>query len=334
MNRYLSAPIIISIVLLIAILAGEALVCTSGHGDYSSDVSASGGGLDFNLSGRGSHVFDIVVMDGSEDSPKDVSIYFDPSYAERVEHVNVAVGGRALDQQYYAEQLVSTLTMRGVQNVRIVDAAGLSDLMASPGKGHAVVCISGALPDTVYDGTADSDILEWIGSGGRLYWAGNVIGKYVSTTYGTAEVAGGTSLFLGSECIGDGTKAYDKLGSNGLCDALSLLNNNIRYTVDPSKLPEGASHLETGYSDGTQSSISLVGLGDGFVCIFGGDYSNFQRIDMAQTIASGISPSTVLVDHVHGSVSGNASATAKAGEHAYVFFGGYFAVYGELHGVA
>ena len=329
MNVRITAPTILAVAVIVVILLGEAVVFTSSHNDYSSSVSGDSDSLDYTIDARGNHVFDVVVLKGSADKPVDVSIYYDESYASMVNEVSVAVGGRALDQKYYVDQLKGTLQLRDIDNVSVVDAKGLKSLTEKSGKDHAVICLSGSLPSTVYDGTADSPILKWIESGGRLYWAGNVIGKYVSDGLSVTTVDG-ERLFVDAMFNEVPTQVHERI-DNGFCECLYLQNNDTLYT--PKTLLGESEYLAIGYTDDSSASIFISSLGQGFVCIMGGDYSNFQRIDLAQVLAAGISPTTEISDVVYGTVSGHAEGTMKGGDHAYVFIGGYFPVYGELHEV-
>ena len=329
MNIRITAPTILAFAILAVILLGEAVVFTSGHDDYSSSVSGNSDYVSYSIDSRGNHVYDVVVMEGSVDKPKDVSIYYDESYASMVEEVSVAVGGRALDQKYYVDQLKGTLQLRDIDNVSIVDAKGLKEIMEKNGKDRAVICLSGSLPSTVYDGTSDSLIIKWIESGGRLYWAGNIIGKYFSNGSDVTTV-NGQRLFVDAEFCSTYNKVHQTI-DDGFCQSFYMQNNQTIYTP---KLVAGDNDcLAIGYTDGECASVFISSLGEGFVCLVGGDYSNFQRIDMAQVLASGISPTTRIVDVVYGSVSGHAEGTAQGGDHVYVFIGGYFPVYGELHEV-
>jgi len=331
MKMPFSKPAIVAIAIIVLMLAGEAIVFTSGQAGYSSDANNNGYETSYSINCPGSRVYDVSVFDGSMAAPSHVYIYYDPSYESKYEEVSVAVGGRALDQQYYADQLEPTLKMRGIANISYVDAKGFLEVMNS--YDCAVICISGALPATVYDGTEDSPVLEWIAKGGRLYWAGNEIGKFISSENGTNEVKNGTSLFLGSECTDPtDSKTLNVIG-NGLKEALCLLNNDVRYGVDPSKLPEDSKHLELGYTEGTRTSICLVQHGAGMICVMGGDYSNFQRIDMAQIIASGISPGSILIEHINGSCRGHTEGTVAVGDYVYISIGGDFTVSAKLHEV-
>ena len=312
---------------------GEVIIYIDSHDDFSSEMTADENGIRFCIDSKGSHIYDVVVLKDSLDSPIDVSIYYDPEYPSVVEGVEVAVGAQPLTQDYYVRQLDDTLAIRGIDNVQTIDAVGLRELMSEDGTGHALIMLSGAIPDTVYDGTEDSSILKWISSGGRLYWAGNVLGKYIAHHDSLETVPYGVSLFMGSECIDDeGRTAYSNVPSNDFRDVLYLQNNDVSYAVDETVIHD-RTYKGLGYTDGKHSSIGIVGLGDGMICILSGDYSNYQRIDMAQIIASGISPYTVIVQDLKGSVSGHTEGDLQKGDHVYVILGGFFPVYCELHRV-
>jgi len=328
----LQIPIIAAIAILLIVIAGEALIVTSGHSDYGTTLSEDGRSCEIDC--RGTHCYDIVVTEGSFDTPSEVYIYYDEAYGSAHETSAVAVGARELTEKSYAEQLVKTLKIRNVGNISIIDAHGLAELVCKNGSGIALVSVSGAIPDTVYDGTSNSGIIKWIESGGRLYWAGNVLGKYISHSDGsTTAVDNGTSLFLGSECIdSEKTQSYTRI-DNGFGIAYSLISNDARYSVDTSKLLDGSSYLAFGYTDGKRSSSCAVSVGGGMICVIGGDYSDYQRIDMAQIIASGLSPQTKIIHHQTGSVSGKKTIGISAGEHVYIYIGGDLSIYAQLHRV-
>ncbi len=329
------APVVMALILIAIAVLGEALILTADRDDSSSEVTLADGSLEAVISSRGSHVYNAVVMDDSYGSPDHLYIYFDPSYGSAYSDVKVAVGARPLNQENYVNQIVNTLKVRGLTDCSIVDADALRNVIYENGKGIALVCISGALPDTVYDGASESSILEWIKSGGRLYWAGNIIGSYIGHPGSVEKTSNGTSLFLGSECVDDEmTESYVKIKDNGFTEALSVINNNVRYSVKESELPSDRTYLGYGYTDGERASVGLVGLGEGMIGIFGGDYSDYQRIDMAQAIASGISPDAVLIENSEGSVHGTVRIELMMGENVYIYLGGDLPVYGQLHEVS
>ncbi len=334
MNVKLSAPVIIAIVVLILIIGGEALILTSDHDDFSSSVTHDGDFVTVSVDANGSHQLNAVSMRGSYQTPDQIYIYYDESYKSVYEDVKVAVGARPLDQKNYVNMMVETLKVRDITDVTIVDAEKLAEIASNGGRDIAIVCLSGAFPDTVYDGTEDSKILDWISSGGRLYWAGNIIGKYIAHADSVETVENGTTLFFGSECVDDvETKAYTKHEYNGVTEALSIINNNVRYTPNTYYLPSYSEYLEFGYTDGDRYSSIVVANGEGSICVVGGVYSDYQRIDMAQIIAAGISPYTEVVDSYEGAANGKKTITLKEGETVYVSLGGDLTVYGKLHEV-
>jgi len=329
-----SIPVyLITIMVVMLILIGEIIVFTSSQDDFSSDVTIEDDTLTYSLEGKGSYTYDVVSLNGSLGSPSEVFVYYDPGYGSMVNQVSVSTGAMALDQGYYVEQMSPTLKVRGITNVKIVDAEELGTIMANPGYGKAVVILSGAIPDTVYDGMSESVILDWIETGGRLYWAGNVIGQYIAHKGSVEEVECGQSIFLGAECINTEDTRGEEVIDNGFRDVLYLQNNLLRFAPDLSLLPEDSVCVVMGYTDGSCNSITSLSVGKGSVCIFGGDYSSRQRIDLAQVIASGVGPETELVEYATGVMNHSINGTIGKADAVYVVLGGFFPVYCRLHEV-
>lgn len=327
------APVIIAVLILAVVFAGEIVVAVNVHDDFHSEVYANGGDVSFSITSDGSYIYDVISLKDSMGPLSDVSVYYDPNYASEVSASFTSTGARILDEEYYVEQMKATFLVRCIEDVNIIDAGGLSDLMDADGTGHALVMLSGSLPDTVYDGTADSKILKWIESGGRFYWLGNVLGKYVSHGQTVETVENGPTLFLGSECMDDDLGRGYSAVDNGFRDLLYLQNEGLAHSVDTGRLPEGAGYLAMGYTDGSHASMCLVSKGDGMVCVIGGHYSNQQRIDLAQIVASGIGPGTEVVDHVNGNIHGTVEGTIARGDSLYIILGGFFPVFCEEHEV-
>ena len=326
-------PILTAVIVIALVLAGEIIVTTDSHDDFSTSVTTDGDDVQITIESRRPLVYTAVSLIDSLDTPKTVSVFYDKDYMSAAESGVASTGGRALDENYYVEQIDATLKVRGIDYSEIVDAKGLAEVMSKDGRDNAVIVISGSLPDTVYDGTSDSLVLDWIGSGGRLYWIGSVLGKYISHTDSIETVESGTTLFLGSECIDDTRiRGYDLI-DNGFRDAFYIQSNLTTFGVDTSKLPKDVDYLSMGFTDGNRSSITVMGSGDGLVCVIGGEYTIRQRMDLAQMVASGIGPDTVIVDTAVGSVSGTDNVTLQKGDHIYVTIGGYFPVYAEGHKV-
>ncbi len=334
---------VIAVAIIAVVLIGEVVVYTSDYTDYSADASASDGNILYSVSADGSKTYSVVVTDNGTYTPvKKLYLYYDPAYPENYNDVNVSVGAQKLDQRYYLEQMVYSLEYRNFHDVGYVDADGLREIMmSSTSDGSSsdigIVVISGALPDTVYTGQENDVIFGWLSSGGSLYWAGNLLGECYATSDGRIEhVEDYQNLFFGSECLntGETNRAYGAV-ENGYREALSLSNNQVAYGVDPSMLPSDRKCLSAGYTEDGYVGTAFVSFGTGMVCIVGGDYSNYQRNDLVQLIASGLSPDSKLVTVETGSVtrgteSGKIEVGDLTGVSAYIYLGGYYPVYGKL----
>jgi len=335
--------VVLTVAVIALIIVGE----VAAYGNvYSYDAEVSEDGT-YTVSTSGSHVYDVVSSDnGSYESVSSLLIYFDEDYGGVVHDVTVEVGARALDEEYYISQLENNLEYLGFDDIEKMDAGSLRDALSGEAAGIGLVVLHGALPDTVYTGSEGDAVLSWISSGGTLYWAGEVLGKYIGHADGTVSLApaGYQSLFLGSECLLDMEvsskpddnrnvgRAYETITSDGYTEALHLKNNNVLYGVDSSLL-EDRKTLCTGYSDGEASSISLVSDGSGCVCVMGGLFSNYQRMDLATVIAAGIGPESILVDSADGTAThGSSEGKIDLGEgrsSVFVYLGGEFSVYGK-----
>lgn len=333
MERSDIPPIAVAIFIIALVLVGEAIVISDSRDDFSSSIAVDGDDISFTINSHGSHIYTAVSLKGTLGTPETVSVYYDENYVSAASSGVASTGARALDENYYVEQIYDTLKVRGIDYSEVVDAEGLSKLMSGVGEGNAVIVISGSLPDTVYDGTSDSKVIDWIESGGRLYWIGGVLGKYISHKDSLETVTNGTTLFLGSECIDEvESRGYDLI-DNGFRDALCIQSNHTTYGVDVSKLKDDTEYLTLGFTDGFRSSITTVKVGDGSICVLGGEYTIRQRIDLAQMVVTGIGPETELVDVAEGSVSGTQNGVLQKGDSVYIMLGGYFPVYGESHEV-
>ncbi len=334
------ALVVVAIAVIAIVLAGEVIVYTSDYTDYSADASiGSDGKMSYTVSASGSKTYTAVSLDnGSHDVVEKLYIYYDKSYKSCYEEVYVAIGARELDQQYYVEQLAPTLRYRNINDVTVLNAEELADRLTAEAEAGDVrtglICISGAFPDTVYTGDSSDLIFQWMSAGGSLYWAGNMIGKYSASQTELKEVDGYQELFFSVDgCLygGDSYVAYDEVSSNGFTKTFSLMNNNVRYSVDCSLLPETQKSLQIGFQKDGFASISLVSYGNGMMCIMAGDYSNNQRYDMAQVICSGLGPESRIVDSFTGTVTrGSTGGTLNvegSNPYAFIYLGGYYPVY-------
>ena len=338
--------VVLAVAVIAIVLIGE-IAAYGNIYSYESDVSDDGS---YRVGTSGAHVYDVISSDnGQYRSVEKLLVYWDAKYGGVSHDVTVEVGARALDENYYISQLTNNLEYLGFRSVEKVDAASLKASLAGDPAGIGLVVLHGALPDTVYTGSPGDAIFSWISSGGTLYWAGEALGKYIGRADGTVDRApsGYQTLFLGSECLVDMDvspvpadnrnvgRVYDEISSNGYSDALCLKNNNVLYGVDSTLLDSGRKCLAIGYTDGKASSTALVSDGSGCVCVMGGLFSNYQRMDLATVIAAGIGPDSVLTEAVHGTVShGAAEGKVSVGSgnvSVFVYLGGDFSVYGRTY---
>ncbi len=330
----LTAAIVVAV-----ILAGEAYVCLDDwDGMYGVGFSKDGDSVSVSIESGGSKTYDVVAIGNGTFSPaSEYILYYDPDHGEMLDDTWHATGGKDLDQEYYISQLAVQLEIRGVQT-RIADAEELKEIMGSAlSEGRcdqAVFMASGALPDTVYSGDPSDTMVRWLSEGGRLYWAGNILGAYVSSSDGTVRQAGdGSKNLFFAEGVQNTGEAYGLTPVEGdpWREALCLAGNGTAYGLDASRL-DGA--LSAGYTDGTYSSVCMVGYGKGMVCVFGGELSNDQRSDVAQVLASGLSNGSTLLSHVAGTATRSTVVETvdlsgtEGNVTVYAYLGGYFTVRG------
>ena len=337
---------IIAILILATVIIGEVVVYTTGPSKYSSDVEFENGIISYSLSAKGSETYAVIVMDnGDMAAMTEIYIYFDESHKTNYEDVLVPIGAKPLDQKYYVDQLVRQLEYRGAGKVIVLNAEELAEALeqdittGSYAKG--LVMISGALPDTVYSGNSTDIIFDWMNDGGRLYWLGNLIGSYYSTKDAICDLGDKQMLFFGASCLNtEGVdKAFSDVSGNGLRNDLSLMNNSVKYGIDPVALSavKGSDKvLAFGYSQDRYASIVMTDFGKGMICVIGGDYSNDQRSDLAQVLSSQICYDTETIEVITGSVTRKTitdtydlQSTVK-NLAIYIYLGGYYSVHGNF----
>ena len=88
------------------------------------------------------------------------------------------------------------------------------------------------------------------------------------------------------------------------------------------------------FSDGTYSTIGMVAMGKGQVCVFGGDFCSEQINDIAVCISSGLTYRSMIVSFIEetfkGSDSGRIPLTGPYdGLSVFVSIGKYHCAYAE-----
>ena len=293
--------IVVAAVVIAVMLLGEAFTLLFDGSSYGADSSRDGDTVSYSVKSAGADTYGVTVISGS--TVTDLYLYVDDEYGDESVRGSAPVGSSALTPARFMDELKTILSERGFTSVHDVDADGLralcSDSASAAGKG--VVCVSGLLPDTVYDGTASSAILSWISAGGTLYWAGNVIGSYAGHSGSDpTTVSGGSALFLGaSSSVPKTDDAYATSVVGDLTDAIGLRGNGLDFAPVTSSV---SSALAAGYTDGERASVTFCGLGSGQVCVMAGGLVFNHYRDLAQLVCSGASLGSTLLAHISGDV--------------------------------
>jgi hypothetical protein len=343
MNRSEAPILAIAAVLVVILLVGEAYIYTLDPDDlYEIGSVRTGDDINYSITSGASNEYDVVISENGGFAPIDtLYIYYDEKYVSNVEDVWQPIGAKPLTQSYYISELKYQLENRGFterssKSIKTLDAEELEKTLSgdldSTSFGKGLVIISGALPHTVYSGDPDDLVLRWISDGGTLYWAGNLLGAWYSTTDDLVPVDGYQDLFFGADClnVSDIDKAASDITENDYRYALSLMNNRVKYGVNTS-LIDGA--LGIGYTENEYSSIAFVKHGNGMISVIAGDYSNYQRTDLAQIISSGLCYSSTIIGSDGGKVTrekieGTISVEGHTNISVYIYLGGYYTVRG------
>ncbi len=333
--------VIIAVAIIAIILAGEAYIYTfNADSTYHTNAVMTEEGLSYEVGSNISSCYDIVYSDNGMFSPiTEYYLYYDSGYKDNIKDIEQPIGSEKLDQGYYVSQLQYQLKNRGVE-FTVLNAEQLAETMTIDlqmnGYKKGLICVSGALPDTVYVGDRNDLIFDWIREGGCIYWVGSLIGSCYSTPDKIVEVQSNyQKLFFGvSDCLNttEISTAHNDITVNDYRHALSLSSNDVRYGIDISKLQSKA--LAVGFQEEGYSSITMVENGSGMICVIGGDYSNRQRADLAQIIASHICYDSEIIEHVSGSVTrgshtGTIEFLTMNESSAYIYMGGYYLEYGR-----
>lgn len=293
-------PDIIAVIAIIAcalVILGEVAVYNPGTFDYSTETNFDTGEVSYVITTSGAKTYAAILTDGGLPCER-LYIYDDVTYVNHYDEVK-AEGVRHKDMGFVIDQLIKSLEIRGFTGIEICGRDALavrlaSDMSSGTADKAGVLALSYALPGNIYSGNPGDPLMKWIFAGGKLYWSGGNIGRYYTEDNDLKIVDANQNLFFGKQCVNTGqdVAAYTKIDAGGITDALYLKNNNTRFGIDVSGLPDATSF---GYMNGGYSSISSVKYGLGSICVIAGDYNYNQRDDIAQMVASGISCGTKVL---------------------------------------
>jgi len=306
--------------------------------NYSADAEFEDGSVAVKVTSSGSDTYSAVILDnGEHPAATQLYIYLDERYNETFGEVSGAIGLKGLDMKYAADQVRRALNVRGFKDVSICNDKQLLDAMEGDVAGKVakgLLVMSYALPESIYSGSADSLLLEWVRLGGSLYWMSSPIGMFYRGESGLVTVENSQEMLFGRECVNMGgtDPALSVIGAGGLTDALYLMWNRTIYGLDASDIG-GA--FTMGFSQDGYSSVSMVPFGEGMICVIGGNSNRYQVDDAAQIISSGASCYSKILGIRCGTVTrGTAEFSFDVPEGAgevsvYVSIGGYYTVFGR-----
>ena len=336
MDKKTAPLIILAIVLCAMLVIGE--VFTYGINTHSFDIKAgfSSGTLDYSVSSSGSDTYSIVLLDDNNvTSTKELYIYVNEDYDRYYKSLD-KTKVHYFEQQYYSEQIKKSLGLRGFYDVKLLNTKELIEFIGntvSDPVGKGLFISSYSLPNEIYSGHADDDLMKWIGNGGNLYWSSSEIGSFYTDSEGLHAVNDNQTLFFGKECVNMSELAHaTSVIENGFKDAFTLLNSGLEFAINTDGIPNS---LSIGYCDEGYSSISFVKHGNGMICVIGTMSEIIPQLDdIGQIIASGITYASEIVDFakggvVRGTVDGKMDYTVTGKAVAYIYIGGTYTVYGR-----
>ena len=326
MNRMRTGTVILLAVTAI-ILAGELVVYGADTRNYSSEAIWSADGVDVDIHSSLYDTYSIVLTENSL-KLENLFVYIDPDYSRNLDTARQYSYILELDPEHDADQLKKNLAVRNFHNVRTCGPTDIEEIIDTYNPSETgIVCLGYALPSNVYDGSSSSKILNWISSGGTLYWVGSQIGALYYDGDNIVPV-NGSSLFIGDAVQNIGGLEADREITN----PYSLYNTNM---VLGASTGTGSRVFQTGWSDGTYSTVTFFGVGTGNVCIVSGTMFMSVSNDLAQIITSGLCTDTAVIGCKEGSFKGHETVSVKApvtsDTSVYVYFGGTMTTYGARY---
>ena len=302
-------------VICVILIAGEVLSSLNVSHGYSSEITETDDGISYRVGGGSSAEYNIVFLENTTSVNK-VYLYFDAQY-----------GSIYNDMEGYIKHLSNRLSDRGF-DYEVIDTAGLKRILSESPLGVGLVMGSGAIPEDVADGT----LLEWVKSGGTLYWTFHCIGMFGARSDGTVYQFERSYQydFFGSECTSlEEITASDYESESGYTKALNLTTINLYGGLVSSAVANP--HMSVGFTEAGIYCTTLVSCGAGTVVVVSGVHEMYQKTDLVQLICSGISVDSKLIDCT--TVKTNAGNTVEGEIHFTKIPGKQYVVYIYTSGI-
>lgn len=291
----------IFVALVTVVIVGQAIAYVSNP--YHTEVSAwaEDDHIRYSISTNTSTVYNATLLKSESGYDVDnVVIFEDENYRSEYDQEYICEKNELISSELAIRNTVSSLTydanaVRGMMEDEIVSNTYRTVLLMT----------TGVLPNTIYDGTDSSIILEWLRGGGILYWIGAPIGKYHA--YPESEptsVEGYGMLFFGASdgIVSENSKfAKEPSADHEISECLNFNYNSISFGIEVSALSD---YKSIGYSENGIDSMVFVKYheGKGMIVNIGGFISSDNAYIIAQTISAGIDYSTEVIDTASGMV--------------------------------
>ena len=293
------APVVVLVAITVAVIIGQAVAYYVPDRQCSIHTNVVDDTIEYTIDSEAPFQCTELHLVNTLDI-KQFYVYYDPDYS-------VASGDMSIPSAYYF--LEKTFDMYSGVSVDVKDANEIRTLIDSGSHDFGLIFISGALPDTIHDGTLASPIMQWLNDGGYVIWSGDLFGRQIATRDGIIEVPdyqnaialplfGSDSAFNSSDEPEFGNERIHE----GLTGPAGIYFADTTYGVDESKLT--LPHIVAGYTDGTYSSIAIMKISNGNLCHFG-DYASAQESGyLAHVAVLGLTYSSETSSFNEGSVRG------------------------------
>lgn len=300
------------------ILLGQCVVYYANPYSYNITVN-QGEEAEYNVDTSYNVPYTAVSMNSSRNP--DIKDY----YLVSDEYLKFGYNGTSIPDQI--KIIVNEMKIYDI-NLKVINSKEAGNIMSDEILHDSFRCmilfISGYLDSSIYNGTTESLVLEWVHSGGTMYWSGGPIGKCISFENGDIlEVKSYSNVFFDTDnAVRDqkNTLYARNLQEGSLTSKLSMLYNSCTFGLRTETLKY--EHLSLDYSCDGYSSVTCVKIDNGMITVFGGVVDRF----MAQVIASGISYDTKIIecDKIamnRGPSSGTLKLNDSGSTFVYIFLG-------------
>ena len=288
-NKYVA----IAAAIVAVIVIGQLLAYMPSRGDCSISTDVVGGNVSYDIDTGYDTIASEIHLRNHNDVPKRYMVLYDEGYGTNVGYNELKPTVYLLSNYLKRCDGVSFETGSVEKITEMIDSslsAGTFDT--------GLVILTGAIPDTVFDGTSSSKIVQWMNAGGYLIWSGNSFGRFISNAGGVTETGDYGTLctdLFGTDNVfkegGDEDFVFDTL--NGpITDAMKLTYNRVSHGIDMSKVTDT---LFLGYTDGTYASIGIMGFGSGMLTVFGGPVTFAHVYDIVNITSAGLTEQSELI---------------------------------------